>query len=169
MTGIRARFCPSIDQYGHIHLFSARTPSRLASELSEAERRLCLEAYRGRAASYRRRRAIGSALAAALGLLWVLLSDAHPSHWGAVLALGALALVWLVLGRAPTCPSCCNRMTGRFGPFCPQCGGAGLSPGTWRIPRCALCSSDLGVSKRGRHYRIHACTMCGLMLDPAGI
>jgi hypothetical protein len=84
-------------------------------------------------------------------------------------------ICWLVaLGGALTappliCPGCCNDIEHSFGKYCPECGSASLEPSTFfHRSRCLTCRKSMGGGK-GRHYKIRACTHCGLMLDQRGL
>jgi tRNA(Ile2) C34 agmatinyltransferase TiaS len=84
-------------------------------------------------------------------------------------------IFWLVaLGSAMStprlvCPGCCNEMERSFGRYCPECGNSHLQPGGWfRAPHCRACGKSMRRGK-GRHYKIRACTHCGLMLDDGGL
>ena len=86
-----------------------------------------------------------------------------------------IVVFWFVaLGGALTaqpliCPGCSNDMEHSFGKYCPACGSASLEPSTFfRRPRCLTCGKSMGGGKGG-HYKIRACTHCGLMLDERGL
>jgi hypothetical protein len=73
-------------------------------------------------------------------------------------------------GLRRACPACRNVLDeGPFGQYCPQCGSPKLEqPDLFRPPRCGACGQTMRRRRRGRHYKIRACTHCGVMLDEAG-
>jgi hypothetical protein len=80
----------------------------------------------------------------------------------------ALASV-IVMAPALRCPACGNDIQNNFGPYCPECSARSLQPAGWfRAPHCQTCGRDMRRN-RTRHYRIRACTHCGLWLDDKGL
>ena len=91
-----------------------------------------------------------------------------------------VVILWLAGGvvvlsklnpRWPDCPGCGENLADLFGPYCPECAGA-LSPGSTKTEaNCATCGKTLRNSggKRGRNFRICACSHCGVLLDKSGL
>ncbi|MBF9224040.1 hypothetical protein [Hymenobacter ruricola] len=66
------------------------------------------------------------------------------------------------------CPGCAGDLE-QIGTYCPECGSAGLEPGSWfSAPHCPTCDRKMRRNK-GRHYTIRACSHCGLYLDDEGV
>ena len=66
------------------------------------------------------------------------------------------------------CPGCGGRADGAFGPFCPECGSAGLQRPRVSAARCNRCERAIG-SGVVRNYRIRFCTHCGALLHREGV
>lgn len=105
------------------------------------------------------------------------LFDRMPVPQSFATPLGALAAVSLVISigflwslptlRCPACKSFLNRGISRH---CPECGSDQLEPNIFGNLCCKTCGKDLESRRnKGRSYRIHACTGCGLMLDYRGL
>jgi len=164
-------FRPSIDRYGHVHLFERSVPPRLAAEVPMEERVQLRERFRRTVSAFRLRRNIASITGvAAVFLSWYALRrvpDGGDLFW-----IAAVVVVCITTGIAntmPRCPLCDSRLHGRLGHFCPNCGAAELAPGRLGVPYCSACRTYMTGMKGRRRYKIRACTWCGLMLDETGL
>lgn len=166
-TSLLARIRPSIDSYGHVHLFAASVPTRFASDLSDEEVTSFRLRFARTAAAFRLSRnvAVGVDLAAVL-ISWIVLSKDELVVWVATFAILCIAIA--ATNTLPKCPSCESRLSGRLGRFCPNCGAPELAPGRFRVPHCSGCCTNISGSKGHRHYKIRACTSCGLFVDAKG-
>ena len=67
------------------------------------------------------------------------------------------------------CPGCGNEMEHPLGGYCPECGGGPLRPaGPFGATACLTCGRALRYRK-GRKFKVRACTDCGLVLDEKGL
>jgi hypothetical protein len=148
-------------------------PQRHAADISSEEEAQLREVFSVSARGYRRSGRIagftmvGALVCVVLGLLL----PKSMIGW----TIGGFLLCWLavvsisLLSARLLCPSCHNPIDGGFGTYCPECGARGLLHGGWlRAPHCSSCGRDLRCGK-GRCYRIHVCTHCGLWLDDEGL
>ncbi len=148
-------------------------PQRLAPDMPPDERARLREAFRPSARRYRRVGRIELGIfSAAIG--FVLLGMMLPKPLSGWMLAGFMTcwcaiLATFLLSPSLACPACANKLEQGFGPFCPECGAGALGPaGFFRAPHCAACGRDMRRGK-GRHYRIRACTHCGLWLDDKGL
>jgi len=167
---MKSKFDPSIDEYGHVHLFGV-TPVRPASELSENERRRLSAQFTPQLSRFRARRYAVTAVAlVAILVSWFVLKGSSANQ----------SLVWLILfavtcfciavaTRLPRCPWCSHRLNGRLGAYCPNWAAAALGPNAFHVPYCSACCTYITSGRGGRRYTIRACTNCGLMLDCRGL
>jgi hypothetical protein len=122
-----------------------------------------------------RHHALAALIAIVGSISWILLLalvvKPSTSAWGYIVPFVICWIIGLVaIGSAPAlvCPGCKERLDRGFGAHCPECASNGLQTGNWfRAPRCLSCGKYLR-RHRARHYRIRACTHCGLMLDERG-
>jgi hypothetical protein len=148
-------------------------PAREVADYSAEERDRLRDAFASIAADCRRHRRI--ALFGAGGFAGcILLAMLLPKSWFPWFAI-PVVLSWLIsfgaIVSAPRlmCPGCRHEIDRGFGPYCPECGDRQLEPGGWfRSPRCGTCGKTMRRGKY-RHYKIRACTHCGLMLDDRGL
>jgi hypothetical protein len=150
-------------------LVSPNTPPRFTAEEQQRYRDL----FAPEAQKYRTnmRRAM-VVFASAFAIL--LTGFALPKSYGGWI-VGGFFICWLIffifviMQSSLRCPACRGDLMAReLGTFCPECGAGGLAPGGWFIaPRCAACRKRLWRGK-SRHYRIRACTHCGLKVDEKG-
>jgi hypothetical protein len=93
---------------------------------------------------------------------------------GLAIAVFTVALsAWIYCAhRVPKmlCPSCRqDQLRNKLGAFCPECGARGLTTEGWLIAaKCPTCGRIMGRGKRGRLWKIHACSKCGQWLDDIG-
>ncbi len=149
---------------------SPSRPTQVASELSPDEQMRLQQAFRTVAATYRHHLRMAS-------YAWFGFAGSMVGlvFFGGVLRV-TFALWFLVSGlvswmvafgceaTAPglLCPGCGNDMTYSFGRYCPECGADGLPRVPWlRCTKCTICGKSLRWRK-GRRYKIRACTHCGL-------
>jgi predicted RNA-binding Zn-ribbon protein involved in translation (DUF1610 family) len=156
---------------------SPSIPAQLATDLSPGERTRLQQAFRTAAASYRHRQRMCSYALFGFfgwGVAFMFFGGVLHVAWVRWLFVPAM-ICWMVFFglpiTAPTmaCPSCGNDMEHRFGRYCPECGADGLQRAPW-LPNneCISCGKTLRHHK-GRHYKIRACTHCGLWLDEDGL
>ena len=150
------------------------TPERYVRDYSTEEQTKIREEFRRSAERYRRyRRVAYVAPGIVLGvgvLLWLVLSAAQE-EWLFGVCFTGLVIYVCVASLAPllNCPACHNRLDVGLGEFCPECGARALK----RVERCfqaqcLVCGRTLSRGK-SRHYKIRACTYCGVMLDEDGL
>jgi hypothetical protein len=75
----------------------------------------------------------------------------------------------VILSPVPNCPACHNALDQGLGDYCPECGARHAS--AWRLvhaPSCLSCGKIIS-RRRGRQYKIRACTHCGVPLDDKGL
>lgn len=106
------------------------------------------------------------------GIIGIALKPVPSSSYYAWFAIG-FVIWWFILLLFTLvrceCPGCHNDLARGFGPFCPECGGRSLQRGNWfRPPLCSSCGKRMAQGK-GRHYKVRACTHCGLFLDAEGL
>ena len=92
--------------------------------------------------------------------------------------LVVLCICWLsvlfvtLVKHGLTCPACnsqLNGLSGRFGPYCPECGNRPLEKGSWlHADRCLVCGKIFWKGK-GPSVRIRACSHCGILVSEEGI
>ena len=148
-------------------------PAREVADYSGEERDRLRDAFRSVASDYRRHTRVSyvaaggfaGCLIAALILPKVLFPwFLIPAFTFWLVALGSMASAPCLI-----CPGCSNEIDCSFGRYCPECGSPELQTVGWlRSPRCTACGKSMRRGK-GRHYRIRACTHCGLMLDDSGL
>jgi hypothetical protein len=148
------------------------TPEQYASDLTIEERTRLREMFAPTANWYRYSVRFGMCCVA-LAFTSILLGALFPKsmfNW----AMGGFLVSWVLLGSLilfyprPACPGCKNKLEGGFGPFCPECGAQALAFSRWSPPRCSACRREMR-RRKARHYRIRACTYCGLWLDDKGL
>jgi predicted RNA-binding Zn-ribbon protein involved in translation (DUF1610 family) len=108
-------------------------------------------------------------------MLWILLLllvfRPSESAWGFLVPAficWVVGLAAIVSAPALLCPACKERLDRDVGRYCPECGSHELQAGDWlRSPHCLSCGRHLR-RHRTRHYKIRACTHCGLILDEKG-
>jgi predicted RNA-binding Zn-ribbon protein involved in translation (DUF1610 family) len=91
--------------------------------------------------------------------------------------MASFAACWLTLmlfaflTARQECPACHNALDQGVGAYCPECGVNALQRGSWfRVPSCSSCGKEMRRGKgRRRHYKIRACTHCGVTVDKKGI
>ena len=149
-------------------------PQRCVEEIPEQERQDLQDAFRPKAQSFRRTPRIAYVFVGG-AFLFVALGFAMPKPvpgW----VIGGFFICWLalasliVLSPALNCPQCRNRLDGGgFRPYCPECGARALQPAAWPgAPHCLSCGREMRRRKT-RHYRIRACTHCGVQFDDEGL
>lgn len=152
-----------------LYLERPATPSHFADELSSGDCVRLREAFATMANRYRFQAKIAFLLfvvGIACGFVAVLFVQAFQV--GSLICL-TIAILTVLMLPPLSCPNCSNRIDKGFGPFCPECGAKSLDSSSWfRAPHCSTCSRELRNGK-ARHYRIRACTRCGLWLDKQGI
>lgn len=158
----------------HIYLAApVVAPSRFASDYSTEEKERLRNQFKPIMERYQRQNRL--AMYGIIGFMgFILLALLLPKilfPW----ILGPALVCWLVgaitLGALPklTCPGCSNPLEHAFGPYCPECGSDQLRKGSFfRAPHCGACNKTM-VHRRGRRYKIRACTHCGLPLDETGV
>lgn len=79
-------------------------------------------------------------------------------------------LLKITISPSLECPACHRNLDVRkLGDFCPECGAANLKPGDLlSSPQCDACGKKLR-RRKGRLFKIRACTHCGLFLDDEGV
>ena len=88
---------------------------------------------------------------------------------GGFLVCGFAVASVILLSPALRCPGCRNELERGLGSYCPECGSRSLDAAGWfRVPHCSACGRDMR-SRKTRHYRIRACTYCGVWLDNKGL
>ena len=121
------------------------------------------------AARFRRIERILPWLGFGLVISFVTMSATFP--WG-LPAFVSILVSLAVLGSINTlkCPRCAGNLGGEIRRFCPTCGDPDIErAGVFRAARCRECNVFLHRTKRGRSYRVHACTHCGIWLDDEGL
>lgn len=156
----------------------ATAPAREASDYSAKDRSRLRETFSFIATDYRRHTRIamcavvgGIALSIPIGMVIVMGLSNSLIPWFAIPFVVCWLIVLGAMVSAPrlVCPGCSNEIEGSFGRYCPECGSQQLRPGgVFRSPRCTGCGKSMRRG-RGRHYKIRACTHCGLMLDDRGL
>jgi len=161
---------PSIDEYGHVHLFGVK-PARPASEFSESERSQLRDQFAFQLSRFRTRRGIATAVSLVAVLLsWFVRERSLVNQF--IVWLILFAVLCFCIGIAnwlPRCPGCDHRLNGRLGTYCPNCAAAALAPNLLHVPYCSACRTHISGGRGGRRYKIRACTNCGLMLDSRGL
>jgi len=159
----------------HVYLEPpAAVPERYVSDYPSDEQSRFRERFRPLAERYRRYRRVATWAmwpGFAFGLLF-LARPSPPNPWILGPCLVSLAVCGGIaaLSPLPKCPACHNRLDQGFGEFCPECGAQALERAKWLCnPKCAACARTMSRRKSGRHYRIRACTHCGVMLDENGL
>jgi RNA polymerase subunit RPABC4/transcription elongation factor Spt4 len=108
----------------------------------------------------------------AIGFFFAMYYSAGGLKEAFALAFGVsfIGALWSIKGLQRACPACGNVLDeGPFGQYCPECGSPKLEqPDLFRAPRCADCGRTMRRRRRGRDYKIRACTHCGVMLDEVG-
>ena len=123
-----------------------------------------MEKFRPIAAQYRLRefRMIAVLVVCLFGVVPVLAKFLPFWAVGIIWLLGgAFVMNWL-MPKKPNCPACGQCVGALYGPFCPDCGGQLIERA------CQKCHKTLRAG-RGRNFRIHACTHCGVYLDERGL
>ena len=124
----------------------------------------------------RYRRHARTAVAAIIGFMcWILLLclvfRPSASGWGFLVPAFVCWIIGLAaILSAPVliCPARQERLDRDLGRYCPECGSTQLEAGDFlRAPHCLSCGRHMR-RHRARHYKIRACTHCGLMLDERG-
>lgn len=156
---------------------SVLKPARYISDYLPAELMSFRESFKPLAERYRRYQGVAY-LALVLGLciglfvlMPVLLLHSTTNPWVVFPLLLCVAIygILVVLVPVPRCPACHNRLDRGFGAFCPECGARALERATWfREAQCSSCARPLTRGKT-RHYKIRACTHCGVQLDEEGV
>ena len=143
--------------------------SHYTAEESERLRR----AFSPLAKSYRRHSNI--ALAAAVAFMFCTsLGMLFHIHVLIVVAAASMCLI-VFLGAgvsqpALVCPGCQGRLDRGLGRYCPECGSSQFQHGEgFKAPHCGACGMRVTYGRQRRHYRMCACTHCGLMLDEKGL
>lgn len=156
------------------HPFSRKpvaSPERVVTDYALEDIAEFREQFRPVVDRYRRRwRVAGFGLAAFF--LCIISAQALPNHlflyfWAAGICLWFFVV--FAVPRTPDCPACHTRLGADFGAFCPECGSRSLQAGSWfRSPQCSSCGKSMR-RRKGRNYKIRACTHCGVMLDERGL
>lgn len=148
------------------------TPTREVADYSVEERSRLRHAFSCIASDYRRHGRIGFAgvggFMCCILLAIILPKTLFPWFFIPVLIFWLVAFGSAVSALRLVCPGCSNEIEHSFGRYCPECGSRQLEAGGWfRSPHCTACGKFMRHGK-GRHYKIRACTHCGLMLDEKG-
>lgn len=155
----------------HLYLRKpATTPVRVVTDYAPEDVAVFRERFRLMAEHYHRR-----SRRAMFGIgaffLCLILGMTLPKHLFLYFWAGGICSWLFVVFAAPStpdCPACHSQLDASLGAFCPECGSRSLQPGGWfRSPRCDCCRKSLRRGK-GRHFKIRACTHCGVMLDEKG-
>ena len=156
----------------------ATAPAREAARYSAEDRSRRRAIFSFIATDYRRHTRIamcgvvgGITVSIPLGVVIAMGLPESLIPWFAIPFVVCWLIVLGAMVSAPrlVCPGCCNEIEGSLGRYCPECGSQQLQPGgVFRPPRCTACGKSMRRG-RGRHYKIHACTHCGLMLDDRGL
>jgi hypothetical protein len=148
-------------------------PARFAPDFTAEELSDFRDAFRAPAERSRRYMRIGY-FVLGLGFLFILSGFVLPKAYLPYEA-GGFITCWLTLPilaykcSLPDCPACHNALDQRLGSFCPECGARALSSGgLFRAPQCSSCGRAM-YRRKGRGYKIRACTHCGVMLDEKGL
>ena len=148
------------------------TPEQYASDLTIEERTRLREMFAPTANWYRYSVRFGMCCVglAFTSILFGALFPKSMFNWtmGGFLVSWVLLVSMILLYPRPVCPGCKNKLEGGFGPFCPECGAQALAFSRWSPPRCSACRREMR-RRKARHYRIRACTYCGLWLDDKGL
>jgi hypothetical protein len=105
-------------------------------------------------------------------LLLILVLKPSAPGWGQIvpaLICWIIAPVAFVSAPELICPGCRKRLDKSLGRYCPECGCNRFEAGNWYREHCPTCGRRLSRYKGRRHYKIRACTHCGLMLDKKGV
>jgi hypothetical protein len=147
-------------------------PERCIEQVPTSEREQLFEAFRPTADSCRRTQMWLATFVAGF-LVCVTLSLALPEStddWaigGAFICLLA-AFAVILLSPPLRCPACRNNLLARnLGPYCPECGARALNDAD-DPPHCSAFGRDIRF-RNARHFRIRACTHCGVPLDEKGL
>jgi predicted RNA-binding Zn-ribbon protein involved in translation (DUF1610 family) len=149
-------------------------PERCVRDCSPEEQTEFREKFKPLAARYRRYwRVAYVALGIGLvcGFLLRLVISATMEEWLFGVFFAGLVIFACIASLAPVlkCPACHNRLDVEFGEFCPECGERALQRGTrYHQAQCLVCGRTLSRGK-SRHYKIRACTHCGVQLDEEGL
>lgn len=85
------------------------------------------------------------------------------------IVVGAGMLFRAIRAGYPACPACHRSVVGKFGPHCPECGARSVrSCGLFRSPQCESCHRRFRGRHKGRNYRIHHCSHCGVRISERG-
>ena len=157
----------------HFYLSESKSePERHVHDYSPEEQAKIFQQFAPLAARYRRYFRVRLAIIAVAALILIisLIRDQKVTGW----TFGSFFSIWLtaLLGEftfpIPKCPACQNDLE-RIGEHCPECGAVALSRATWfTSPRCGDCSKLIRRT-RGRKYKIHCCSHCGIWLDDKGL
>lgn len=146
-------------------------PSRIATDYRPEEVAAFREQFAPVVERYHRRWRIAMFGLAAF-FAFIVIGIALPKHLFAYFWLASICswlFIFFAAPRTPDCPACHTKLDADFGAFCPECGSRSLQRGGWfRSPRCDACGKSMRRG-RGRHYKIRACTHCGVMLDERGL
>ena len=147
------------------------SPARVVTDYAPEDLAAFRERFRPVAEHYHRRS--GVAMFGMGGFfLCIILSLAMPKHLHMYFFASAIcSWVFFVIAtpRTPDCPACHRKLDAGLGVFCPECGSRSLQPAGWfRSARCDFCGRSMRRDK-ARHYKIRACTHCGVMLDKRGL
>jgi hypothetical protein len=153
--------------------YEVLAPTKVVDDYQPEELERFRAAFHPLAQRYRHRiRCIGYPIAATAVVCW-LLAIVFPRFlpWcvpGFMVSILALILLTCV-SPLPKCPACHNALDHGLGEFCPECGSRGLDRVGWLHARqCASCEKRL-TRRKARHYKIRACTQCGVFLDEKGL
>ena len=148
-------------------------PPRLAAEIPPEERKQLRDSFKPEARSHRRRGQLAVILFVTMFgcVLLALVGPKGLIPW----CIGGFFVCWIAFAGMAClvpplrCPACRNNVVCAVGPFCPECGARALQPGTFfRPPHCSGCGRVMNGGKT-RHFRVRACTHCGLELDDVGL
>lgn len=147
-------------------------PTRVVADYQPEELEKFRSAFRPAAQRYRRCMRIGLLFAAvfALGVLSAITFPQCRSWIGIpIFAFWSVVMLLAILSPVPDCPACDNSLDLGLGDYCPECGVKSLhSRNGFGPPICSSCGRRISRGK-ARHYKIRACTHCGVPLDEDGI
>ena len=88
-----------------------------------------------------------------------------------VLLVPSLTFMKLLVPRLPNCPACGKSIGPPFGPHCPECGGPLKDDGEGRRRYCWDSEKLLRTRRRqrGKSFKYHVCSHCGVMLSDEGL
>lgn len=149
------------------------SPVRVVSDYSAEDRLRMLATFSSAAADYRRRGHVSSCVlggfTGSILLAMVLQNSLSPWFMTSAMLLWLIGVGTSLIAPRLVCPGCFNNVDHSLGAYCPECGSRQLQLGNWfRAAYCTACRKSLRRHK-GRHYRIRACTHCGLLLDEKGL